>query len=623
VIEALKVSVCGKFGKEDKMLEAIKEIGEYILKTEKRDLLETLVEEINPKSTFSQTLPKGRYHNAAVIVLNKSDGIYIFQSVVLEEYFESKKMQYLYRKLSGHGPDFSPTAKVPNRSELEKTFTMKILRWFKILENKNNNVLCDEQLFLKNIKKALEENKTQIVQEISEKINDIPKKEGIFITLKFSNGDDEEYIGDFKIFKDLFLETYKKKTYKNAQENKVCSICGEVKPIVLSGSNVYAFYTTDKPGFITGGFQEKNTWKNFPICPDCNLALEEGRNYIDKNLIFSFAGIRYQLIPKLLVGSEEVEDEVYNILINTEKLNSLKNDQRKKILSDEHEIFDYLKDEKDFMTLNFLFLKKSNAAERILLLIEDVFPSRIKRIFDAKAYVDGIFENGNGNPFTFRTIRNFFSKSDEGKRKPDLDTYFLDTVDRIFKDRQVDRDFILKFLMRAIRHSFLYDEYFLFKVRDGLQIISFLNNLDLIKMEVRLVEEREFDQVFKKYGNTFETPVKKGLFLSGTLCELLLRKQYKERGAKPFSKNLKSLKMTEDDFRALLPKIQNKLEEYDSFDKGKRLIATEVANYMLEAGNEWHMSIDEMNFYFSCGMNLVDEITKIIYKVKKEEEDAK
>jgi len=199
------------------MLEAIKEIGEYILKTEERNLLETLVEEINPKSTFSQKLPKGRYPNAVVIVLNKSDGIYIFQSVVLEEYFESKKMQYLYRKLSGNGPDFSPTAKVPDRSELEKTFTMKILGWFKILENKNNNVLCDEQLFLKNIKKALEENKTQIVQEISEKINDIPKKEGIFITLKFSNGDDEKYIGDYKIFKDLFLETYEKKTHKNAQ----------------------------------------------------------------------------------------------------------------------------------------------------------------------------------------------------------------------------------------------------------------------------------------------------------------------------------------------------------------------------------------------------------------------
>jgi len=34
-------------------------------------------------------------------------------------------------------------------------------------------------------------------------------------------------------------------------------------------------------------------------------------------------------------------------------------------------------------------------------------------------------------------------------------------------------------------------------------------------------------------------------------------------------KNLKGLKLDEEDFIGLLPKVQNKLEEYDSFDKGK------------------------------------------------------
>jgi len=31
------------------------------------------------------------------------------------------------------------------------------------------------------------------------------------------------------------------------------------------------------------------------------------------------------------------------------------------------------------------------------------------------------------------------------------------------------------------------------------------------------------------------------------------------------------------------------------------------------------MSVDEMNFYFASGMNLVDEVTKIIYGDKKQE----
>lgn len=100
---------------------------------------------------------------------------------------------------------------------------------------------------------------------------------------------------------------------------------------------------------------------------------------------------------------------------------------------------------------------------------------------------------------------------------------------------------------------------------------------------------------------------------------MLLRKQYQERGNKPFMKNLKSLKMLEKDFKGLLPKVQNKLEEYNSFDKGKRLIASEASAYLMVSGDEWKMSADELNFYFAAGMNLVSEIADIVYEDKKKQ----
>ena len=53
------------------------------------------------------------------------------------------------------------------------------------------------------------------------------------------------------------------------------------------------------------------------------------------------------------------------------------------------------------------------------------------------------------------------------------------------------------------------------------------------------MELRIFDDMFNKYGQMFKTPLKRGLFLLGSLTEMLLRKQYTERGAKPFIKNLK------------------------------------------------------------------------------------
>ena len=62
-----------------------------------------------------------------------------------------------------------------------------------------------------------------------------------------------------------------------------------------------------------------------------------------------------------------------------------------------------------------------------------------------------------------------------------------------------------------------------------------------------------------------------------------------------------------------MPEVQNKLEEYDSFDTGKRAIASEASKYLLEAGDGWKMSVNEINFHFACGMNLTDDIAKVVY----------
>ena len=123
-----------------------------------------------------------------------------------------------------------------------------------------------------------------------------------------------------------------------------------------------------------------------------------------------------------------------------------------------------------------------------------------------------------------------------------------------------------------------------------------------------------FSSFFEKYGRSFSKPEARGSFLLGSLTELLLRKQYGDREAKPFLKQLQGLKLSEKEIKGLLPKVQNKLEEYKSFDKGKREIAEAVSYYLLEAGNNWKLSNDEINFFFACGMNLVNEIANKVYK---------
>ncbi|MBC7321399.1 TIGR02556 family CRISPR-associated protein [bacterium] len=583
------------------MLEAVKELGELVLEKEKKDILTSLVEDPNSNS---------RYNNVCIIKFKKERDNLYYQDVEREEYKKDYILKYLYRSGSANGPDFSPTAKL---TEPEKTFPMKILGWFnKTLKDKTTNLSNEERILLIKIQEELEENREDIISKITEMRKEIPKKESIFITIKIEENGEEYYPGDFEIFRRLLIENVEKKDLEIFSEDKVCSICKEKKSVVIGNAGVYAFYTLDKPGFITGGFDENLAWRNFPVCLDCKRALEEGKRFIKENLRFSFAGISYQLIPKFIFGKEEIKD-VVDIFVDSSKIVSLKKEVKKAYLADEDEILDILSESKDVLTLNFLFIKEQQSAEKILLLIEDVFPSRLKSIFLAKGYVDRLFNEN----FTFRTIRNFFSKSDPNKREYDLDKYFLELVDSVFKDRVIDRSFIMDFLMRRIRDSFIKDEYLSICINEALMVVVFLEKLNLLEMEVKDMEARLFDSLFKKYEPTFEAPVKRGLFLLGALTELLLRRQYKDRGSKPFMKELKSLKMDQKDFIGLLPKIQNKLEEYDAFDKGKRLIAEEASHYLLLAGDEWKMSVDEMNFYFSCGMNLVQEVANIVYTDKE------
>ncbi|MGQ9472649.1 MAG: TM1802 family CRISPR-associated protein, partial [Candidatus Caldatribacteriaceae bacterium] len=58
---------------------------------------------------------------------------------------------------------------------------------------------------------------------------------------------------------------------------QVCSLCKNSRELVIGNVGVYAFYTLDNPRFITGGFRKNLAWKNFPVCLECAISLEEGR----------------------------------------------------------------------------------------------------------------------------------------------------------------------------------------------------------------------------------------------------------------------------------------------------------------------------------------------------------
>jgi len=583
------------------MLTAIRDIGRWLRRTKNIEELETLIQ-----APFENTDKKF----VLFVKINIDESKY--EGVVREDYDSTKIQRYLYRRGSSNGPNTTPAAKITDDVE-KKTFPQKITAWFKKYRD------LDDTGIVAQIGDVLLNNQNKIIEDIKNALRKDDKN--VLLTIKVVKQNQEHYLGDLEVFRTLLKTIVNTQVGKGSTAKHICSICGEKKQ-VSGDPRIFNFYTIDKPGFIAGGFNKADAWKNFPLCYECKLDIEEGRRYVEQKLQFKFHGLNYFLIPRLLFS--DVQPELMKILLDTKKIISLKEQAKKRITNDENDILEIVSREKDVLTVNFLFLRKEQSAERILLLIEDIFPSRLREIFAAKDRVDTLFSRSDYDDFTFEKIRTFFAHSSEGKRDYDLDKYFLEIVDATFRGKKIDFSFLIEFCMAVIRREFIKEERegdFKKRVDDALMVVMFLKELGLLSFkEASSMKESIFSEVFKKYAGMLNSPEKTGVFLLGALTQLLLSKQYSVRGAKPFKKHLKGLRMDEKDFRALLPKVQHKLEEYDSFDKGKAQIAEAVSRSFLEAGENWKVAVDELNFYFVCGMNLAPEIAAVVYKDKKEKE---
>jgi CRISPR-associated protein Csh1 len=580
--------------------------------------------------------------------------------IELEDFDQRKKGLYLYKRDASKGTTAVPCTpfnyesqkkdKSQNGQEKKKITTSqrKIVGWIKKCKEVNVNDLASflKELqsnvdigelknsldFLGKVYSILSDNEEAIARLIGSKYEAFTKaqqKAGVFLSLKV-NG---KYVGEYKICRDC-MSYFEREKEKESENKGSCALCGQ-QGTVMGNVSVFKFYVIDKPGFIMGGFREKDAWKNFPVCKNCKQSMERGKQWLESKSKFKFYGLSYYLIPKLTIHDDLLFKQVMDIISEGRKQIKLDQEGRKIITNDENEILDYVSNQRDYLTLNFLFLKKDQSAERILLLIEDVFPSRIRKIFEAKKYVDDLFETD----YKFNKIRIFFSelpysesyksdtnRSDEQEEsesvgKGKFEKYFLDVVDCVFKATPMSFQFLAKFFMIRIRHEFLNNRNFLEalpRVRDAIMDTIFFNKVGVLSFKEENMQQSLFTTIFEDYAKALDTPVKRGIFLLGALTQRLLIKQIKEKSRgedepkPPFLKKLKGLRMNEKDIKGLLPAVQNKLEEYNGFQKAERIIAAEATHYLLQDDN-WKLSTDEINFYFVCGMNLSEKVSELAF----------
>lgn len=614
------------------MIEAIWEVGQYSLR----------IDQINTKdpqgliSIFCEDIQGQSEKNPHILTIKieKCGEKFSFINVCEEEEYSRKNnSKYLYRFGSSRGTNVTPSSKI---TEINKTYPIKIKNWFNQNFSQIPYSLEDNELmYISEIRKCLEEHQSEIIEKTQSLLQDFrAKRESALITIVIMENNHRHYFGDLNLFQKIFIQKccsslYQKYNTTSCEKDKTCSVCREKKDEVYGFVSTFNFYTVDKPGMVSGGFDQSRSWKNFPVCLDCALALERGKKYLNNYSHFRFYGFDYFVIPKPM---NNTDFEIYKIFetFHSEGEKFRLNQRYQSLMSDtKDEILYHLSNKDNSFLCNILIYQENNNEFKIEQYIEDIFPSRLKYLFDAKNTIDRkkVFnalqlplfsENKKVGErpfeFTFDSLRYFFGK--------DADAYFFDIIGKIFSGKEVSYPFVVSKITKKIREQ--HDHNFPTKETTfrGLALLSYLEELELfgkhqagrtmtiqpkgIAIEGSSETIKNVSEIFDEFPDFFDTPAKRAVFLEGALCQKLLGIQHHERDATPFRSRLQGLKLDQKKVQILLPQIQNKLEEYRAnyYHDLEQLISVS----MIEAGSDWRLSKDEIAFYFVLGMNLSNQV---------------
>lgn len=552
---------------------------------------------------------KNYYNNIIKIKYDVIDGEVKYKGLEIEEFSNTKLDKYLYSNGSSRGGDNTPTTIVSNQNEPLKKLMLPIAK-IKLKEFEN---ICE---YLNNSKKY-----NELEEEIKAVFQD---KEGYIITL-FVNG---KWIGEYQEIANPLIENndesayYMKSIGRSIAEEKICYCCNEKKDKVYGYAGLFPFYTVDNSGFVAGGFDQNKAWKNYPICPECYRILNKGKKKLKDGFMGLGLGMKYIIIPKwILPLKEEEEIENYKDVLSElkDKMQlSLGDERRRSLLEQDETIFDVMAEMENNLLYNIMFYDDPSSAFRILLNIEDIFPSRLKKIFDIKKEIENrkVYKNikiykgkvqiGNGLTFTFRTLKEFNSQKD-----------FLNIINSIFIDKKIDYKHVIGSFIEVIIPKLNNNESCYYNIRNSFISLEVINKLELfnkrIKGEVKkVVEKTEKNKIyldfFEEHSENFDTDLRRGIFLQGIMVQKLLNLP-EQQGSKAFHSRLNGLKMNEKIIKRVYSEIIDKLIQYK-----KRHYYLEIekliGNYFASA-NFKGMSRDEMSYYFVLGMNLVGEFKNI------------
>lgn len=587
---------------------------------------------IQPHQQYIQNMFPGKEYNILIIVfkVEKDNENYncTFEKLDMEKVSDSSYQKYAYRKGSSRGGDITFTTKYGDK-KLKAISTQQFDKFLSVLKDSTYE---DEIVIFSSVKKCLNDSFEQIEEKILEVTNNLEKdiKINLGLSLRIDINGEHKYLNDFQIVKDIILESgtedkSKKHGVISEGHNRICSICYEKKETLYGFASPFKYYTTDKEGFISNFFDQKSSWRNYPICSDCAPAFEEGKNFITSEMRRYFYGKEYYIIPSIFIGDNlELLEKAVKIITSYKYKPA---DKKQKAIEDY--FFRTIAEEKNYFNIDLLFVEenKTNKSIKIKLYLEEIFPSRFRTLFiDVPEKINkfSIYKNAirvkkepTDLKFDFGILITFFNDD------------FHELINKVFTGKSFNRQSLYDYFMNVIHSNYnkmqtddRYVEPLYWTILKAHMTIAYLQELKClpinkyeflfgVKMnnnETKRTSKFDielFNNFIKENSGFLDADYKVGIFAVGILTKLFMNIQMSNLGGSaPFEKKLKGLNISADSLRNIYVETIQKLNEYDRASAYKELRDIINDYFTLKSHLIKKLSNNEISFYFVAGLEM-------------------
>lgn len=578
-----------------------------------------------------------------------------FQKLTAEAYKKALVPKYLYRELaSSNSTSLVPTLYFYRDED-------------KINVKTGNNKLTEScEKFLGKVKRCIEANKglyeryfdpedlqkglsTHFETFVREKFSG---KKNYLFTLQI----EEKWLGDIPDITAILEDTSYDKYFRGSKgdlflgRDKTCAVTYQKNVPEVWGRVDTLGFTVNDIAFSRNGFEAKDSYKMFPVSPDAVKVLEGTMRALDKQLSFSFSGLKFFVLPHFVTLGDDfarkknIARKFINAITKPEEtgfdplLNSIVNSER---------IFSRIIEDPALGTnsvyYDIFFYEEKQAQFAIKLHVSDVLPSRFKRIREIKRLITNFYQPitykqfKNKESFTFSpsfyNIKDYFAIKRE--KETIIEPYFFKVTEAIFHKNRLDEEQVLRAFIHKIvpafkntsNNSFAFADHVKhsFCIHQFFQQLQLFGNMEPATEGSIALSSLEF---IKQHDAFFKNRLKKAAFLLGCTVEVLLGSQRSNlNGNEPFAKRLNNLSVDYRELQRIKTELLSKVKQYADAKKlydGDYIhqMLVEFDQLMLD-GDDPALSKTQVSYAFSVGLVMEKEFTKHRIAGYRAQKDAK